>query len=209
MSKDPLHISTPCSPPLSSLAATRLDPIPSDAQCEALWEEFNMLDNIRSHSRLVAEVATNLALLGKEIGLALNVQEVRACGLLHDIAKTYTIHHGGSHSQLGASWICELTCNPRLSQGIVHHVYWPYRIDVRAHFLPMAIIYCDKRVKHDSVVSLQERFDDLVARYGKTPYIQSRIRHSFDQAEEIESALSQLLGIDLHAHTFDSGRMVD
>ncbi len=209
MSKDVSQPSTPCSLPSHKATTVHLDFIPSDAQCEALWSAYDMLDNIQKHSRLVAEVCTVLARHGKKAGLDVDIQEIRACGLLHDIAKTYTIHHGGNHSQLGASWICELTSNPRLSQGIVHHVHWPFSINAKQNFLPLVIIYSDKRVKHDEVVSLQERFDDLVMRYGKTPYIQSRIRSSFDQAEEIESALSQLLGIDLHAHTFDSRRVVD
>jgi hypothetical protein len=134
---------------------------------------------------------------------------IRASALLHDIAKTYTIHYGGNHSQLGGAWAQDLTGNPWLAMGIVHHVHWPWNIDVKNYFLPMAIIYADKRVRHERVVSLEERFEDLYSRYGATEYLRSRLAQSMDQARAIETALSQTLGTNLHEDYFDSGRLVE
>lgn len=194
-------------PKLSSPAS--LPAAPSDMQCYALWEEYDMLPHIREHSLGVARVATSLALAAVRAGLDVDVQTVRASALLHDIAKTYTIRHGGNHSQLGGAWMQERTGNPLLAMGIIHHVHWPWAVDVRAHFLPLAIIYGDKRVRHDTVVTLDERFDDLYSRYGTTQYIRDRLAESRNQAEAIETALSQTLGMNLHEDTFDSGRLVE
>ena len=195
-------------PPPSSAPARGLPAPPGDAQCFALWDKLDMLPHIRKHSLAVATVATRLAGLAVGRGLCESVQLVRASALLHDIAKTYTIRHGGNHSQLGAAWMQEATGNPRLAMGIVHHVHWPWPIDVAGHFLPLAIIYSDKRVMHERVVTLDERFEDLYARYGATPAIRARMDESFQQARDLEAALSQALGVDFHEDPFDSGGLV-
>jgi putative nucleotidyltransferase with HDIG domain len=176
--------------------------VPTDEECLTLWDAYGMLPNVRAHSLLVACVATALAELARDAGVPVAVAEVRAAALLHDLAKTYTIRHGGNHCQLGGAWVQALTGNPAVAQGVVYHVSWPGELDIRAHFLPLALIYSDKRVKHNQIVSLETRFDDLLVRYGKTEYIRSRINQSFQQAEAIERALATTLGVTLHERTF-------
>jgi len=173
--------------------------VPSVAECLALWDAYDMLPNIRAHSLTVACIAETLAREAVASGLPVDVDAVRAAALLHDLAKTYTIRHGGNHSQLGGAWVQELTGNPILAQGVMHHVHWPFAVDLRAHFLPLIIIYSDKRVKHNRVVSLTERFEDLLHRYGATQDIRQRIGRSFAQAREIEDALIQTLGFQTDA----------
>lgn len=190
-------------------APPKVSPIPTDAECLELWDAFHMLENIRTHSLMVALVATELTLRAEEAGMEVNVHEVRASALLHDLAKTYTISHGGNHSQLGGAWVQELTGNPAIAQGVVHHVHWPFDLDLAAHFLPLVIIYSDKRVKHNRLVALDERFVDLEERYGSTEYIRQRIRQSFEQARAIERALSQTLGLDINEHSFDRRGLVE
>lgn len=184
-------------------------PAPPDMRCLELWDQFAMLPHIREHSLAVAQVATHLALTAKSKGLPVDVQLVRASALLHDIAKTYTIGHGGNHSQLGGAWMQEILGNPLLAMGITHHVHWPWPVDAKAHFLPMAIIYADKRVMHNRIVALDERFEDLYARYGTTEYIRQRLAESLEQSREIEQALGQTLGIKLHEDSFDSRGLVE
>ncbi|NCC24086.1 MAG: phosphohydrolase [Deltaproteobacteria bacterium] len=184
-------------------------PIPSDGQCQAWWDEYEMLDNVRVHSLAVARVASALAEMaspGTENDYLRRA--VRASALLHDLAKSYTIRHGGHHNQLGGAWVMNLTGNPLVAQGVIHHVFWPGRIDLDAFFLPLVIIYSDKRVRHDQVVSLQERKEDLLIRYGINERSKSHIAKSFDQTTHIERELEQRTGVSLHAHTFDRRGMV-
>jgi hypothetical protein len=135
-------------------------------------------------------------------------QTLRSAGLLHDLAKTYTVRYGGNHCQLGAAWVMALTGNPAIAQAVRHHVVWPGLVDIRAHFLPLVIIYADKRVKHDHIVTLPERFSDLLHRYGTSDARIASMHRSFAQVEHIETELSTLLEVDLHAYPFDSRRMV-
>ena len=167
-----------------------------------------MLDNIAVHSSLVAGIASWIGHRAVSRGLHIPLQALRAAGLLHDLAKTYTVRYGGNHSQLGAAWVMALTENPAIAQAVRHHVAWPGPLDVRTHFLPLVIIYADKRVKHDQIVTLDERFADLLDRYGGSAERVASMRRSFAQIEHIESELCSLLEVDLHAYPFDSRRMV-
>jgi hypothetical protein len=73
----------------------------------------------------------------------------------------------------------------------------------------LAIIYADKRVKHDRIVSLRERRADILDRYGTTADRCRRIGRSFRQVEEIANEFGNLIGVDLHAHPFDRRRLVE
>ena len=182
--------------------------VPSEPQCLAWWDRFGMPEHIRAHSRNVAVVATFVAEAGKKRGLDVDVRAVTASALLHDLAKIYCIRHGGNHSQLGGAWVMALTGNPVLSQGVMHHVYWPFEVDLGRFFTPLAVLYADKRVSHDRIVHIEDRFGDLLERYGKTPEICERIHTTNRQAKDIEDSFSRLLEINLNAHAFDSGRLV-
>ncbi len=184
-------------------------PVPSEEQCVRWWDDFAMPEHIRAHSQKVALVAGFLAEAGQKRGLSACLDTVIASALLHDLAKAYCIDHGGNHSQLGGAWAMALTGNPLLAQGVMHHVYWPFAVDLRRFFVPLAVLYGDKRVSHDRIVPIAERFGDLQERYGKTEEIRDRIHTTNRQAKAIEDALSRLLEIDLNAHDFDRGRLVE
>ncbi|WP_035067895.1 hypothetical protein [Nitratidesulfovibrio termitidis] len=175
-------------------------PVPDMAACHTLWDRYAMPDHIRAHSNRVADMAMALARAALARDADLHLPSVLASALLHDIAKAYTIRFGGNHAQLGGAWTLHETGNPRIAQGVMHHVHWPWRVDVAVPewLMPLIIIYADKRVKHDQLVTLEERFDDLIERYGRTERIRERIRESHEQAVEIEQALSTRLGMPLH-----------
>jgi len=183
-------------------------PVPDDKACEAYWGNYGMLDNIADHSRTVARIATFVAKRAKKMGMEVDVPTVRASALLHDIAKTYCIIHGGNHSQLGGAWVSDFTCNPAIASGVTHHVIWPFEMDIPKYFTPLAVIYADKRVRHDNIVTIESRFEDLIKRYGVNDYIRQRIEVTKAQALTLEKLLGDFLKVDLNACDFDSGRLV-
>lgn len=201
------HYGSPLPPPYSA-AFDPSFPVPTDQECKEHWERFGMLNNVVEHSLIVADIAGFLAERAVEAGLNVDVQTVRASALLHDIAKTYCIRHGGNHSQLGGAWTMELTGNPIIASGVTHHVYWPFEMDLARFFTPLAVIYADKRVNHSELVSIKERFADLIKRYGIPLGLQDRIKATEEQALDLEHILSDTLKVDLDGCTFDSGRLV-
>jgi len=191
-----------------------MPPSPDEAACVALWNKYGMLDHIRQHSRAVACVALGMARLALEAGISVDVPAVYAASLLHDLAKTHSIRHPGNHAQLGAAWVCRETRNQQVANGVMHHVRWPWPLDERSpgvvdrHFLPLAILYADKRVRHNEEVSMDDRFDDIYSRYGISPQHRERIAVTHQQALAVERLLSNRLGVNLYAHSFNCGRLV-
>jgi putative nucleotidyltransferase with HDIG domain len=215
-----MNVAGSVAPPASPLAALPFLPqlcgrsgsvaAPEDTACFALWEKYAMLPNIRRHSLLVAHIATALAQRAEALGLPVKAAQVRASALLHDLAKTYCVRYGGSHAQLGAAWTVAETGNYAVAQGVMLHVWWPWDLpqgrDICA--LPFFVMYADKRVRHDVCVTLEERYDDLLQRYGRSEEAREGIRAAYRQGKTIEGALAALLGWSLHENSFDCGRLV-
>jgi hypothetical protein len=183
--------------------------VPSEAACRALWDRYEMPEHIRAHSEQVARFSVILAERAARRGCAVRVKEVLVCALLHDIAKNYTLRHGGSHAQLGAAWALAETGHAGIAQGILHHVYWPWPLrEETLCTLPILVLYADKRTQHADFVTLEERFADLMERYGIHEQARQGIEISHRQSVSIERALSARLGVELDAYTPDSGRLV-
>ena len=181
-------------PPLAALnSAGALRPVPGDDACFALWDKYSMFPNIRRHSLLVAHIATSLAARAAELGFGVNVDEVRAGGLLHDIAKSYTVQFGGSHAQIGASWVVDSTGNHKVAQAVYHHVEWPWPLPEDLVHPVFFVIYADKRARHDEMVSLDERYEDLLVRYGKSEHSRAAIHRGWEHSKTIERVLSAQL----------------
>lgn len=178
--------------------------VPDEAQCVRLWDKYGMMPHIREHCRAVASVALEILRRAEERGVVpegrgLNVPYVLASALLHDIAKTYTIRHGGSHAQLGAAWVRDETGNPALAQAVLWHVSWPWQegsLDETADpfRLPVIVAYADKRVRHAEIVSLEERFEDLMVRYGIDDGRKARIAGYLNRAKAVEKVFFDNIG---------------
>lgn len=127
--------------------------------------------------------------------------EAFACGLLHDIAKHYTILHGGSHAQLGAAWTLAETGHYTVARGVLHHVCWPWPVEERdVCGTVFFVMYADKRTMHSDYVTIEERYRDLLLRYGMNEQARRGIAASRRQAGEIERALGTRLGLRLGDH---------
>lgn len=185
-----------------------IDPIPNDNGCKALWDTYGMFDNIRRHSLLVANFAEALAVRAIEIGFLDYIESCRAGALLHDIAKSYTVQYGGNHAQLGASWVIFSTGNCMLAQIVLNHVEWLWELPSCLVHPLFIVLYADKRVQHDQVVTLDERYIDILVRYGKTKQSQSAIYRAWEHVVIIERLLSAQLEIPLHECTLIGRRLV-
>jgi CTP:molybdopterin cytidylyltransferase MocA len=90
--------------------------IPSEKECEAIWSCLGVSEEIRAHSRLVAELARILAVLLNRAGLNLDVPLIAAAGLLHDIARRER-----DHALAGADLLVRRGY-PRVGTVVARHV---------------------------------------------------------------------------------------
>lgn len=171
--------------------------IPSREQCLALMDRYGMFDNIRAHSLVVARVAeTVLQALTETSGRELELPQkelVLAGALLHDIAKSICLKEECLHAQRGGD-ICLEHGFPAIAEIVCEHVLLrEFSVEryARGVFYAKEIVYyADKRVCHDTIVSLEERLNYILKRYGNndTERIQ-RIRDNFQRCRTLEEHL--------------------
>ena len=183
-------------------------PAPNLEECRALWRRYAMLPNIEAHSLAVAGVATFLGRRLHKAGLKFCMKTLQASALLHDLAKTYSIGHGGNHTQLGAAWVVSETGRPLIAQGVLFHALWPWELNLEAWPLPLLVQYADKLVMHDQVVDIKTRFSDLMERYGKNERARLSISQMETDALAIEHTLISTYKVDPYAYSADCGRLV-
>jgi putative nucleotidyltransferase with HDIG domain len=144
--------------------------IPDLATCAALMEQYGMLTNIRAHSLMVARIAELLAKeLRKTSSQPPDLQLCISGALLHDIAKTPCLSSGENHAKAGAA-ICLYESFPEIADIVAEHVvlpdFAPERYEAGIFSAGEIIYYADKRVRHDNIVSLAERLNYIIDRYG-------------------------------------------
>ncbi len=160
-----------------------------------------MLDNIREHSHLVARVAEaivcGLGDFGDDPVRAADLDLVLAGALLHDIAKTKCLDGSCRHDEEGMH-ICCHHGYPEVGQIVREHVllssFTPDDYQ-RGRFPAREIVYyADKRVRHNEIVSLEQRYDYIIEIYSReNEAIKKRIRENFDRCAELEQYLFKYL----------------
>jgi uncharacterized protein len=169
--------------------------IPSRDECIELMERFGMLANIREHSVLVCRVALTIAELLNTNGNGLNLDLIEAGALLHDITKTRALKTGENHSQTGADLMEQLGF-PEVAVVVAQHVNLAPREGGRSLLTEAEVVnYSDKRVMHDRIVTLDERFEDIKARYGATPEKILRIMETEKRARDLERKILSRLAL--------------
>lgn len=167
--------------------------IPTIMQCMRYIVQYEMLDNIREHSFMVARVAKTLVdNLGE--GTTLPPEDkVVAGALLHDIAKTRCLNNNVHHARDGQN-ICNELGHPEIGEIVVEHVVlknFNEPLYQRGVFSAREIVYyADKRVRHDQVVSLDDRLAYIIERYaGGNAENERRIRLNFAATKTLEKYL--------------------
>lgn len=162
-------------------------PIPGRGTCLRLLSDHDVPQAIRRHSKVVARLSRQVALdLGRVEACAVDPDLMEAAGLLHDIAKESAGVILENHASAGAELLRGLGLEA-VATLVERHIDlgdWSASGAVE----PAEILfYCDKRVRHDSVVSLDDRFHDLLERYASEgPSIGGRIRSAWNSALRLE-----------------------
>jgi uncharacterized protein len=162
--------------------------IPDRSTCIELMERYQMLPNIREHCRTVSRAALALAAELNNNGEALNLLEIEAAALLHDITKTKSLDTRENHAETGAHLLSSLGYG-RIAQIVNAHISIP-DIDAGGRVTEEEVVnYADKRVRHSTVVSLDQRFEDLMQRYGRSSESQHHIMQMKIKTRAVEDKI--------------------
>jgi len=138
---------------------------PTREECLRLMSKYGMLENIVSHSLKVAKVALFISSELNNKGQGIDLGLVEAASLLHDLTKTECLKTKEDHAQTGSQLLKEMGYE-RIAEIVAQHI-WLGRAGNPSRATEEEIVnYADKRVMHDRIVSLEERFSDLKERYG-------------------------------------------
>ncbi len=169
--------------------------IPNREACLKLMDQYEMLDNIMNHSIEVAKVALFLSMELNKKGQRIDLALVEAASLLHDLTKTECLKTKEDHAQTGYQLLKRIGYED-VGKIVAEHIHLSLKEDPLWVSEKEVVNYSDKRVQHDRIVSLEERFRDLKDRYVKN----QRIFELFEQLEketfEIEVKIFSILGID-------------
>jgi uncharacterized protein len=168
--------------------------VPTRSQCRVLMAQVEMPKHIQEHSSVVAQIAVYLGRLLNQNSGRLNLELLEAGALLHDIAKAPTLASGERHEDVGARML-EGWGYVLLAPIVREHVILDRAALGRPLTESLLVNYADKRVKHDQVVSLKDRFSDLIGRYARTKEHQTWLQEKFALYMLLESKIFEHLTI--------------
>ena len=172
------------------------DRIPNRVECEELMARYSMLPNIVEHSLQVMHVSLAITDNLKD-GVAVNRDLVIAAALLHDITKTRSLKTKEKHAASGGALLRELGF-PSIAEIVEQHVIIQ-NLHLEGKIEEKEIVYyADKRVMHDTIVSIEERVQDLIRRYGTSEEIHNQIIRNKQQVLAVEQKITDCMKIDIH-----------
>ena len=156
---------------------------------------YGMLEHIVEHSIEVAKVALFLSIELNRRGQRINLPLVEASALLHDLTKTECLRTQEDHALTGFRLLKEIGFE-RIGEIVAAHIHLSKEMDPQQISEEEVVNYADKRVQHDRVVSLDERFEDLKRRYGKSERAIELLEGLRQSTFEIERRIFSILEMD-------------
>ncbi len=174
--------------------------IPSPETTSGILKRFKVPLHILLHSEMVRKVALSVAVCLNRAGIPIDSAAVDRAALLHDLCKMDALTSGGDHALMAQEELSRLGY-PFIGDIVGQHVRLK-SLDINE---AMVVNYADKRVMHDRIVSLPERFEDLMGRYGTDEARKERIRMHYLDILKVEGLIAPYCrGLDI----FDGSGLV-
>lgn len=176
--------------------------IPSDGTIDLWRRDVDLSAHIIDHCETVADLAVELGNQLCERGEIVRLKALRAAGKLHDLVRYVDFKEEDTKNEIWQEVIHQykgLGHEAACSQYLKDHNFPEIADIVVAHGLTFSppdrttieqklLYYADKRCIGDTVVTLEERFDDFCVRYSKGMQTQEAKRW-LKEAKEIEKEL--------------------
>ena len=147
-----------------------------------------MLEHIVAHSLQVCRVGTCLVDFLNKKGIGLDGPLIQAAALLHDITKTRSFKTEENHALTGSQHLKNAGFS-EVGDLVRQHVRLDDYSEPQSLTEAHIINYADKRVLHDRIVSLDERMDYIMERYGREPAHHQRIRLLWEKTKDLEKQI--------------------
>ncbi|MBN2423100.1 HDIG domain-containing protein [Candidatus Woesearchaeota archaeon] len=139
--------------------------LPTREECFELLKKEQTPENIMNHSLMINKIAVFLAKKLNEKGINVNIELVDAASLLHDVKKWEEIKNNSkTHHGIEAYNLFKHKY-PELANVIKKHMLYEIIDSGLDSWEEKLVHYADRRVNHDKLVSLKQRFDYLNKRY--------------------------------------------
>ena len=159
--------------------------IPTRRDCFELICELEMFEHIVAHSVQVCRVALYLVDRLSEQGISLDRAMVEAAALLHDITKTRSFQTGEVHTETGAELLRQRGYF-EVGEIVRQHVKLDTYFETDTPDEAEIVNYADKRVLHDRIVSMADRMDYILEKYGQRRELGERLEWLWRKSEEME-----------------------
>ncbi|MEF2144765.1 MAG: NTP transferase domain-containing protein [Desulfovibrionaceae bacterium] len=165
---------------------------PQPQECEALWDMHGNPAALRAHCQAVAEVAVRLgrALVApmRRLGrAALDLHLIRSAALVHDLAKGCP-----EHARAGAELLRGYGFAAAADIVADHDDLEPPRDGVLKE--REIVFLADKLVQGQQTVTVEERYQTSLERYGTDPEAKRSIQARLDRARLVAQCFTRLCG---------------
>lgn len=167
--------------------------VPDPERAEAILASYQLPEGIIRHSRGVARVAREAAMLVAAAGIPVDADLVETAALLHDVDKPDT-HDSLRHGIVAAATMTELG-HPELAMPIASHPVTALLDEERypRGWESVIVSVADRHVTQEFVTT-DERINDLQARY---PQYSAGLEEARPRALALEAELAELAGVSV------------
>ncbi len=195
-----------------------------DELVDKFWQDWGTPLHVRAHSKKVADLSLQIGQALVEKNILINLDMLNTASLLHDMARLCdfqeldrTKFNEEISDEKWAKWVdlreqfkgmhhADIACGALAEDGYnktaelirLHNSLSILEEPEKFAYLEIAILfYADKRVKHDEVVGLAERFRDGRERHGKNddPKAQTMFEEVEKRTFELEQQLFELIDV--------------
>ncbi len=170
--------------------------VPGIGECESMLAEYPMPENIMGHTATVRRVANYLA---KKISKKkkIDLDAVDKAALMHDFLKWHCIENKCRHAQEAAK-VLEGKGYKEFGEIIrLHGLEEVTGFNGKTPIETKVVWYADKRVTHDKVSTLEERYAYIEQHYGSQSEKKMReIKSTIERASKLEEELLGLAGLE-------------
>jgi uncharacterized protein len=169
--------------------------MPTYDQCINMLYDMSVPDNVIKHSIVVQKVALFLTRALSNCGVFLDENLAQSAALLHDITKVSRIDSGERHDISGAA-LLEKLGYPEIAYIIAQHI----SLSSFELFGPISeaeiVFYSDKRVMHEQIVSIDERYRHSIEKYMNANNGLANVESRIHMIKQLENKIFCIISID-------------